>query len=321
MNSCARAGLSLLIGLLSMSAAHSQSIFVVNQGSGLPDDASGSVGEYTLSGGVVNASLITGLYAPSAIDAAGSSLYVSSFIPQPLPGGGYTGSYAVGEYTTSGHAVNAELVSGLLDPDGIAVSGTDLYAAYSDGGTPSHVGKYSTSASTRVENFIPALGYLNASDVAASGSNVFIVNFMAGTVGEYTSSGTAVNASLISGLNGPDAIAVSGSNLYVLDEYGTVGKYSTDGAVVDASLIAGASLPSGYNDIAVYGSNLFLLNGASGTISEYTTSGALVNASLVTGLNNPSRMAVAAVPEPATFQLGIAGMGLIGLMMRRRVTR
>ena len=36
-----------------------------------------------------------------------------------------------------------------------------------------------------------------------------------GTIGEYTTSGATVNASLVSGLNYPYGIAVSGSNLFV----------------------------------------------------------------------------------------------------------
>ena len=36
--------------------------------------------------------------------------------------------------------------------------------------------------------------------LAVSGSNLFVANWNAGTIGEYTTSGGTVNASLISGL-------------------------------------------------------------------------------------------------------------------------
>jgi hypothetical protein len=39
---------------------------------------------------------------------------------------------------------------------------------------------------------------------------IFVTNTGNGTVGEYTTSGKTVNASLISGLSNPSAIAVSG---------------------------------------------------------------------------------------------------------------
>ena len=45
-----------------------------------------------------------------------------------------------------------------------------------------------------------------------------------------------MNASLVSGLNDPFGIAVSGSNLFVANyERGTIGEYTTSGAVVNAS--------------------------------------------------------------------------------------
>ena len=44
------------------------------------------------------------------------------------------------------------------------------------------------------------------------------------SIGEYTTSGAIVNPSLVSGLNGPFGIAVSGSNLFVVNSDGTIGR-------------------------------------------------------------------------------------------------
>jgi hypothetical protein len=44
--------------------------------------------------------------------------------------------------------------------------------------------------------------------IAVSGSDLFVTNFLAGTIGEYTTSGAPVNSALISGLDAPAAIAV-----------------------------------------------------------------------------------------------------------------
>ena len=46
-------------------------------------------------------------------------------------------------------------------------------------------------------------------------------NIAIGTIGEYTTSGATVNASLITGLNDPDGIAVSGGNLFVANFHRT----------------------------------------------------------------------------------------------------
>ena len=43
-----------------------------------------------------------------------------------------------------------------------------------------------------------------------SGADLFVVNFATNTIGEYTTSGAPVNPTLISGLNGPQDLAISG---------------------------------------------------------------------------------------------------------------
>ena len=128
-----------------------------------------------------------------------------------------------------------------------------------------------------------------------------------GTIGVYTTSGATVNASLVSGLNGPYGIAVSGSNIYVGSAInGTIGVYTTSGAVVNASLVSGLSRATG---IAVSGSNIYVANLYNGTIGVYTTSGATVNASLVSGLNFPSGIAVSG----SNIYVANAGNGTVGV--------
>jgi hypothetical protein len=154
-----------------------------------------------------------------------------------------------------------------------------------------------------------------------SGSNLFVTSF--GKIGEYTTSGATVNASLITTVSTPQGIALSGGNLFVTDwSTGTIGEFTTLGVTVNASLISVAPGPA---DIAVSGSNLFVSNIGtydgttyvpnSGTIGEYTISGAVVNASLITGVNYPYGIAI--VPEPSTLALLALGVGA-WLFVRRR---
>jgi hypothetical protein len=101
---------------------------------------------------------------------------------------------------------------------------------------------------------------------AADAAQVFVTNAGNNTIGEYTTSGSTVNASLISGLNAPGIIAVSGSNLFVVNTgAGTIGEYTTSGSTVNASLISGLSEPNG---IAVSGSDLFVGKISAGTSGE-----------------------------------------------------
>ena len=71
-----------------------------------------------------------------------------------------------------------------------------------------------------------------------------------GAIGEYNAAtGATVNATLISGLNGPGGIAISGGNLFVANfASGTIGEYTLSGETVNASLISGLNQPT---DIAV----------------------------------------------------------------------
>jgi hypothetical protein len=121
-----------LLGLLSSSTAHTDTIVVPNFSAGTIGEYttseaiaasgsnlfvasignSGAVGAYTTSGATVNSSLITHIF-PVAIAIVGSDLFISD----PFTG--------IGEYTTSGATVNASLIS-VHNADGIAVSGSDL---------------------------------------------------------------------------------------------------------------------------------------------------------------------------------------------------
>src|SRR5208283_2700526 len=89
-------------------------IYVTNEGNG---QYTGTIGEYTNSGAVINASLVSGLGEPIGIAVSGPNLFVANR---------YAGT--IGEYNaTTGAVVNASLVSGLSEPYGIAVSGSNLF--------------------------------------------------------------------------------------------------------------------------------------------------------------------------------------------------
>ncbi len=137
-----------------------------------------------------------------------------------------------------------------------------------------------------------ALLFLGAGLVLAG--DVFVTNKNSGTIGEYTSTGETVNAALITGLNFPTDVAVSGGFLYVTSVNGgsgagTIGQYTLTGGTVNAALVTGLNGPA---DVVVSGGNLFVANAFSGTIGEYTTSGATVNATLITGLSTPQDLVV-----------------------------
>jgi DNA-binding beta-propeller fold protein YncE len=137
-------------------------------------------------------------------------------------------------------------------------------------------------------------------------------------IGKYTTSGNAVNASLITGLYDPAGLAVDNQgHLFVSqEEIGVVSEYTTSGSTLNASLVQGLNLPSG---LALDGQgNLFVVNQGEGSVCEYTTSGDVVNASLITGLHGLYSIAVV-VPEPSATILVLAGAAV--LIARRRGMR
>jgi hypothetical protein len=198
-----------------------------------------------------------------------------------------SGLNAVSQYRFDGTAVDLSLVQELDDPQGIAVSGPDIYVTQYAGGT---VGHYTTSGATVNASMISGLN--GPSGIAVAGADVFIGS-ADGTVGEYTTSGGTVSADLITGLgNGPIGLTVSGSDLFVSSSSnGTIGEYSIlTGAPINASLVSGLS--GGVGGIAVSGQELFVANATAGTIGAYSTlTGAPINASLVSGLNQPEYLA------------------------------
>jgi hypothetical protein len=94
--------------------------------------------------------------------------------------------------------------------------------------------------------FAVLLGLLSIN--AARANEIFVANAGNGTIGEYTTAGAPVNPGLITGLNSPSGIAVSGSDLFVTNSAGaasTIGEYTTAGATVNPALISGLTDPAG----------------------------------------------------------------------------
>jgi len=213
-------------------------------------------------------------------------------------------SGTIGEYNFDGSTVNASLISGLVNPVSLVVSGTTLFVGnqgpfngfVNAGGT---VGEYSTSGATINAAFIT--GLQDPFGLVVSGSNLFVSDVALNTIGEYNGlTGQAINASLISGLNEPLGLAVVGSKLYVASVNGgngpeMIGEYSTSGAVINTGLVTGLAGPFG---LAVSGPDLFVDNEGTESVGEYNAvTGQAVSSSLFT------------LPAGAASNNGLAALG------------
>jgi hypothetical protein len=183
------------------------------------------------------------------------------------------------------------------------------------------ISEYSTSLATVNTTLVSGLS--GASALAASGSNLFVVESSgpdSGSVAEYTTSGATVNATLLS--VGGSSIAVSGSKLFLAHGLTKVGEYTTSGATVNANLIG---LDEGPYSIAATASNVYVAALAvplgAGYVSEYdSTSGAPLNFNN-DGIYVADGIAVQAptpVPLPASVWLMLGGLGALGAIARRQ---
>lgn len=262
-------------------------LFVVNS-------YTGTIGEYdAATGATINASFITDLNGPEDLAVSGSTLYVTltgdarvatydtntgallngSFIV------GSFGSYPIGitasggdifttvqtagavsEYNAStGATVAAPLaVTSGYYPEGVAIVNGEAYVTNEDQGT---VDAFSVATGQGTWSFINEGLGVGPYGILAVGSNLLIANNRTNVVAEYTQGGARVNASFISSLSAPFALATDGgSTLYVtnyangLPGTGSIGAYNINsGATVNAALVPGLAGPQGlaYAVIAV----------------------------------------------------------------------
>jgi hypothetical protein len=187
----------------------------------------GAVGEYTLGGSPVNASLFN-VSGVAGLTVSGSNLYVSS-----------EGDNTIKLYTTAGALTNGSFITGVNGPRQTAVSGSLVFVANNGNGT---IGEYTTSGTPINASLISGLNNVTGVAVSEDGANLFVATQGDGRVGKYTIGGAPVNTTLITGLT-PEYLAILGSNLYVDDFNGNIGQYTTSGAVLNASLISGLNQP------------------------------------------------------------------------------
>jgi len=233
--------------------------------------------------------LFAALLGLCSISAAQAQIFVTNW-----------GNGTVGEYNTDGSTVNASLVSGLYEPEGIAISGNDLYVVNGTG----TINEYTLGATpgTVTGSTLSLVTGLNAPfGLAISRIDLFVASIGdgyadSGTVGEYSAvTGFEINATLISGLYQPDGLAISGNNLYVATgSDNTIGEYTLGtppGTIASStpSLVT-TDAPIG---LAISGNNLYVANYGNGMIAEYdATTGDAINAPLVSGLHNPEGLAI-----------------------------
>jgi hypothetical protein len=152
-----------------------------------------SITEFNTSGAIVN-SWSTGSLYPEYIVCSGSNLFVTGLT---FPSG-----EQVAEYSTSGTLESSALITGLTGNIAIAASSTDLFIE-----GPSGISEYNQFGTEITPNLIPTTDDIE--DMSVSGNDLFLSDNDTDAISEYTTSGTLVDASLVSGIFNPRGIFVS----------------------------------------------------------------------------------------------------------------
>ena len=128
-----------------------------------------------------------------------------------------------------------------------------------------------------------------------------------------------INPLLITGLNAPTSMTISGGNLYVVNELGfEVSEYALSGALVNAAVVSGLPFDESFDptDIAVVNGDVFVAT--SNGIYEYTTSGAVVAAPLIPAGSFGTNTSFTIVPEPPSVVLLTLGGAAVSFGALRR---
>jgi hypothetical protein len=189
----------------------------------------------------------------------------------------------IAKYSTSGATINPALISGLTTPSALHISGSNLFVASRD-----YIGKYTTDGAVVNATLIanPAAGYgVGSYGLVIIGTNLY-ATYPDGRIANYTTDGAIVNETLVSGLSQPTGLATDGTNLFVANwnlgvQPGWVGKYTTSGSPIAIQLISG--LNGGAVDLAINGTNLYVVYGGRAIIGKYNTLGVAENATMLTG--------------------------------------
>lgn len=258
----------------------------------------------------VNSTSITtfasGLTHPTGIAFGGDgNLYVS----QDISG---TGTSVVSRVTVPGASVTSP-ITGLQLPMGVAVNSSgDLFIA--DYSSPMTIYKVPSGSSTAA-SFATGLNSPFGLAFNASGT-LFVANRDNNTVVQVDSFG-AVSA-FASGFNQPNDLAVDGSGNIFVSNFGngTISKVTPGGSV--SQFVSGLTSPLGIEYDPVTGA-LYVADQGAGSIYKITNlSGATGSVStFANGLGGVQYLAIAAVPEPASYA-ALAGAALLSLAAWRR---
>jgi DNA-binding beta-propeller fold protein YncE len=221
------------------------------------------------------------LAMPRKCDA--QQLYVTN-----MPGG----AGVVSEYNAeTGEVIKAKFITGLTLPYGLAVKDDWLFVVDETG----FVGKYDATTGAAISPSFITKGLSNPFTPAVLGNSIYVTNLGDGTGGMILAynavTGAPINLNLITTLDVPVGLVLSGNELFVSDLGNSdVGKYNANtGKAIKAGLISGLNAPAG---LALKDNELFVAD-SNGFVGKYDAgTGAVIKAKFIKGLGGPNGLAL-----------------------------
>jgi len=278
------------------------------------------VSEYTPAGNPVAQPFIPGsdLSQPFGMAISGNTMYVANM-----------GSDTISTYdATTGAPINASFISGvgLNQPADILLSGDTLFVASIGGSGPSDANQGAVYAFNALTGAMIGTGPLAtgldySEYLALSGNNLYVSTWDSVTEINATTGAIVGGGPLLTTPNAR-GVAVNGNDLYVVDSAeGTVTAYdATTGQKLGKPLIKGLDDP---RQIQYYDGDLYVSEVGSNSITEFNATTGCEVGTIVTGADNPYDFIItdppgAAVPEPSTWALLLAGGLILFARLRKR---
>jgi serine/threonine-protein kinase len=292
--------------VLTSGIASADNVFVSNNGNGTVEEITGSSMPTTI--------IDTGLNSPTGIAIYGNDVFVAN-------NGSSVNAGYVEEYSLATDLPVATYATGLVGPRGIAFdSAGNLYVADQGNGSvveiPTGGGSVETLATglTAPNDVVFANGVLYATE---GGSNQVVTIADGGAAPLVTGNG----------LSSPNGIAFDGGNLLVVNHGSAqVLAYSTGGtnlgSAVQSPYLSSLNQPKA---IAVDSEgDFYVTDNGDETVTEYSPTGVLLQVYSTDAGGNPAFngsgfiVTQSTVPEPTTYALMFAGLGVLIFMARRK---